>query len=242
MEFAPHFYWSSAGVTHRGRVRNINEDAVGLRPEIGLWVVADGLGGHEAGDIASAAVVQALDNVTYSANLETFVETAKAQLENVNSALVSSHGEGRMGTTVVVLLAHGGQCACLWVGDSRAYRLRNGVMHAMTRDHSYIEDLIEMGQISREEAEDHPRANEITRAIGVTETVVIETCLQDLEHGDRYLLCSDGLYREISEQELRYYMRQGSCKSLVDTLLKVALERGARDNVSIVAVDFIGRG
>ena len=241
MEFAPHFRWSSAGVTHPGRVRDINEDALGLRPEIGLWVVADGLGGHEAGDIASTTVVQALDKVTYSANLDAFVATAKASLETVNRELVSSHGEGRMGTTVVILLAHSGQCACLWVGDSRAYRLRNGAMHAMTRDHSYIEDLIEMGQISRENAEDHPRANEITRAVGVAQTVEIETCLYDLEHGDRYLLCSDGLYREVSEQELLHHMRQGSCKSLVDTLLKLALERGARDNVSIVAVDFMDR-
>jgi len=234
-----HFGWSSAGVTDTGRVRSVNEDALGLRPEIGLWVVADGMGGHEAGDIASAAVVQALSNVTFPPDLNRFIETVTARLEDVNRDLVSSQGAGRMGSTAVVLLAHGAQCACLWVGDSRAYRLRNNVMHAMTQDHSYVEELVQSGQLAPEDAQNHPRANVITRAIGAAETVEVDVGLYDLQDGDRYLLCSDGLYREVSEQELFYHMREDSCDVVVDTLLALALQRGARDNVSLALVDFV---
>jgi serine/threonine protein phosphatase PrpC len=221
-------------------VRSINEDAVSLRPEIGLWAVADGMGGHEAGEIASALVIQALSAVGFPSSLEGFIETIKVQLENVNTELVLQQGAGKTGTTVVVFLAHGDRCACLWVGDSRLYRLRNDMMHAMTRDHSYVQELVQAGQLSVEDAETHSKANVITRAIGAHETIEIEIGRFDLKEGDRYLLCSDGLYREITEQELFHHMSKDNCNLLVDTLLRLTLDRGARDNVSIVAVDFVG--
>jgi serine/threonine protein phosphatase PrpC len=232
------FDWSSAGATDAGRVRLVNEDAVGLHPEVGLWVVADGMGGHNGGDTASAAVVEALGELTFPSSLETFIDSVRSRLESVNRFLVSSAGDKLMGSTAVVLLAHADKCACLWVGDSRAYRLRNDVMHAMTRDHSYVEELVQKGQITPGEAERHPQSNIITRAIGASETVDIEICRYDLENGDRYLLCSDGLYREVSEQELLLHMQHGSCETVVQTLLELALQRGARDNVAVVAVDF----
>ena len=211
-----------------------------MRPEIGLWVVADGMGGHAAGDVASAAVVRALNEVTFPASLESFVEVVKTRLEDVNQDLITSSGVGSTGSTVVALLAHGDRCACLWAGDSRAYRLRNNVMHAMTLDHSYVEELVQMGELAPEDAENHPEANVITRAIGAAETVEIEVSVYQLQHGDRYLLCSDGLYREVSEGELFCQLGHGDCDVLVKTLLDLALQRGARDNVSAVVVDFIG--
>jgi len=234
------FGWLSAGISDVGRVRSINEDAVSLRPEIGLWAVADGMGGHEAGEIASALVIQALGTVTIPSTLEGFVEAIKVQLENVNTELVLQQGAGKTGTTVVVFLAHGDRCACLWVGDSRLYRLRSDMMHAMTRDHSYVQELVQAGQLSVEDAATHPKANVITRAIGAHESIEIEVGRYDLKEGDRYLLCSDGLYREITEQEIFHHMSKDNCNLLVDTLLELTLDRGARDNVSIVAVDFVG--
>lgn len=240
MELELPFGWLSAGISDVGRVRSINEDAVSLRPEIGLWAVADGMGGHEAGEIASALVIQALGTVTIPSTLEGFVEAIKVQLENVNTELVLQQGAGKTGTTVVVFLAHGDRCACLWVGDSRLYRLRSDMMHAMTRDHSYVQELVQAGQLSVEDAATHPKANVITRAIGAHESIEIEVGRYDLKEGDRYLLCSDGLYREITEQEIFHHMSKDNCNLLVDTLLELTLDRGARDNVSIVAVDFVG--
>lgn len=238
MQLPQQFGWSSAGVSDVGKVRSVNEDAVGMRPEIGLWVVADGMGGHAAGDVASAAVVQALADVTFSRSLLSFINRVKSSLEQVNRDLIASSGPGHMGTTVVLLLAYGDQCACLWVGDSRVYRVRNDVMHAITRDHSYVEELVQLGQLAPEEAEHHPNANIITRAIGAAETVEFDVGIYDLQDQDRFLLCSDGLYREVSEQDIFRHMRRGECEQVVEVLLQLALDNGAKDNVSIVAVEF----
>ncbi len=236
------FQWDSAGVSDVGKVRKINEDAYADRPEAGLWVVADGMGGHDAGDLASQAIVGSLQPLSAYQRLSDFIDDVEDRLLQVNRQLIdeaaSREQATTIGSTVVVLLAVQRHCACLWAGDSRAYRLREGQMQAITRDHSQVEELIEQGQLLREDAETHPAANVITRAVGAAEELFIDVELEELHDGDRYLLCSDGLFKEVSEQEIAQYMQQGSCRELCEQLVQLALERGSRDNVTVVAVDF----
>lgn len=239
-ELPIHFGWRSYGATDPGKVRIVNEDSLGLRPEIGLWLVADGMGGHQAGEVASAAVVESVVDLTFPSSLDDFIAIVTERFKAVNEKLISAAGAGRTGTTVVALLAYGDQCACLWAGDSRAYRLRHGKLQAMTSDHSQVEELVQSGKIRREEAANYPGAGVITRAIGAEKGLRLDIAVYDLENGDRYLLCSDGLYKEVSEQEIFYSMLDGDCHHVVDGLLRLALERDARDNVSVVVVDFDG--
>ena len=236
------FQWVSAGISDVGKVRQINEDAYADRPEAGLWVVADGMGGHDAGDLASQAIVDSLKTLPACQRLSDFIDDVEDRLLKVNQQLIDEAANREqpttIGSTVVALLAVQHHCACLWAGDSRAYRMRDGQMQAVSRDHSQVEELIEQGQLLREDAEAHPAANVITRAVGAAEELFIDVELKELRDGDRYLLCSDGLFKEVSEQEIAEYMQQGSCRDVCEQLVQLALERGSRDNVTVVAVDF----
>ncbi|MEE9491887.1 MAG: protein phosphatase 2C domain-containing protein [Gammaproteobacteria bacterium] len=234
--------WESAALTHVGKVRSINEDSLADFPETGLWAVADGMGGHDAGDFASQAIVKSLGNVRNQEQLSDYVEAVEEQLLTVNHALIEE-AAGRkntqmIGSTVVALLALKHHCACLWVGDSRAYRLRDGSMRSVTRDHSQVEEMIQEGVLLREDAESHPAANVITRAVGAEKALYIDVELEEIFDGDRYLLCSDGLYKEISEQEIAEQLMQGNCQEVCDRLLDIALQRGVNDNVTIIVIEF----
>ena len=141
-----------------------------------------------------------------------------------------------MGCTVVVMLARGELGICLWAGDSRLYRLRDGVMTQVSRDHSPLEELIEQGVLTEEEAETHPDSSVITRAVGGQAQLFMDIALIDIKAGDTFLLCSDGLYREIKVAEIRDFLvdADDDVQSSVDKMMACALERGARDNVSII--------
>ena len=209
------FQWSSAMQTDVGKVRKINEDAGAAFPEKGLWVVADGMGGHDAGDFASRSIVDSLALLDNPGSLSEFVDTVDDCLKEVNRRLIdeaASRGAGTtIGSTVVVLLAHQQHCACIWAGDSRIYRLRDGSLQAVSRDHSQVMELVEQGLLLMEDAESHPAANVVTRAVGAAEDLYFDVEVQELRDGDRYLLCSDGLTKEVSEAEIRQYMQSGSC-------------------------------
>lgn len=234
---------TACGVTDVGRVRQVNEDAFADCSAIGLWAVADGMGGHDAGDLASRTVTDRLKSLSGERELNRFIDTVQANLSDVNRDLFDEAqrrgGTSSIGCTVVLLLVVKDRGALLWAGDSRAYRLRGGTFQAVTRDHSQVEDMVDQGLIKREEAENHPMANAITNAVGPVEKLNLELKLEQIKDGDRYLLCSDGLYREVADSEIAEVLQSSeNCAAASQTLLQMALDRGAKDNVTVMIIDF----
>jgi serine/threonine protein phosphatase PrpC len=227
----------SVGRTHVGCVRSLNEDAVLNRADIGLWAVADGMGGHEGGEVASAAVVDALSGVSNFTTAYAFRDAAAQALIEANAKLVELSAErGTMGSTVVTLLAHEGHYACLWAGDSRAYLYRAGALKRLTRDHSVVQEMIDAGAITEERARVHPRSNVITRAVGAREQLEVESVFGPIQAGDRFLLCSDGLTGVVTDREIAEHMIRAPLEAAAERLIDQALARGAPDNVSLVLV------
>jgi len=224
-------------VSHRGTVRSRNEDAFVERADIGLWAVADGAGGHGAGDVASAAVARALIDLPTGLTGAEILAQVRLRLGAVNTDLQRLASESATGetpvTTVVVLMARGGHFACLWAGDSRAYLLREGELQQITRDHSLVQELVASGLVSPEDAESHPQANVITRAVGSPEPLELDKVSGRLQAGDVLLMCSDGLFKALPEAELAGALLDG-CSA--QQLLDQALQAGARDNVTVVVV------
>jgi protein phosphatase len=232
-------HWSSASRTDVGMVRKLNEDSVLDRPELGLWLVADGMGGHAAGDFASGAIVSALAGVPPPFSLGALVGEVRERLERVNRQLSDEARHRReqlIGSTVVALLVYGGHGVVLWAGDSRAYLQRHGELIRLTRDHSQVQELVRRGLLSPEQTEGHPAANVITRAVGVADTLELDSEMFALAEDDTYLLCSDGLYRELDEGTISACLELEDCQQSCDRLIESALARRARDNVSVVVV------
>jgi protein phosphatase len=229
------FHWTSAAQTDVGRVRSRNEDACLAQPQRGLWVVADGMGGHAFGDVASRTVVEALDRLPPPASLPRFIDAARAALVQVNGTL---RAEARarhvpvMGSTVVVLLAVGTEAACLWAGDSRIYLYRHGRLQQLTRDHSQAAALQARGVDAAASAA--AGGNMITRAVGASDSLDVEVTTLPIRDGDIFLLCSDGLSNPVSEQDIRETLACGDCAQAAQTLVRMALENGGRDNVTVV--------
>lgn len=231
--------WSSASRTHVGMVRKLNEDSCLELADQGIWAVADGMGGHAAGDLASRSVVEALSLLAESSSLGSLVEGVNRQMQAVNASLAKEARRRRVqviGSTAVILLAYGDHAVVVWAGDSRAYRYRQGELTQLTRDHSQVEELVAQGRITREQAEHYPGSNVITRAVGVMDHLELDSEMSQVQEGDIFLLCSDGLYNEIRDNEIREALAVGDCKYSCDLLLERALSRGARDNVTVVVV------
>ncbi len=221
--------------THVGCRRRMNEDAVLSRPELGVWAVADGMGGHEAGEVASALVVEGLAGLDPGLALPQRAAAAGRALEGVNDALQALAGGRRtIGSTVVAVLADERAFVCIWAGDSRVYRVRGGGLQQLTRDHSLVQELVDLGEIDAAEAEGHPNANVITRAVGVDATLKLDLVEGDVRPGDVFLLASDGLTRLMSDDELRIGLQADGLEATADLFLDTCLERGAPDNVSLV--------
>lgn len=232
--------WHSACVTDAGKVRTINQDACLDLPEIGLWVVADGMGGHEAGEVASQMIVEQCQKINEPHDLNNFITDVQHRLLEVNRSLRVMAGQkfnnATVGSTVVALLTYNKQCAYLWVGDSRIYRLRNNKLEQMTKDHSMVEQYIGEG-MDPEEANHSNMANALTRAIGGEDELSIDVKVDEIQNGDIFLLCSDGLYREVSEAEMTQLMSSGDDSNIMTKkLLECALNNGARDNVTVSVV------
>lgn len=234
------FGWRSVALTNVGRVRKLNEDSVLDRGDAGLWVVADGMGGHSAGDLASQLIVNSLERAASHDSLAGWVDTVEETIVGVNARLfdvANSHNQ-TSGSTVVLLLARGRFGVTMWAGDSRLYRLRDGALSRVTTDHTQIEMYIERGLLDRSEAEGHPSNNMVTRAVGVTDNLFLEMDLFELADGDRYLLCSDGLDKHVKDEEIETFLRADDTSTVAQKLIDVTLERGAMDNVSVCVVDF----
>ena len=243
MNQKPVFKWSSAGRSHVGMVRAINEDACLVMPELGLWAVADGMGGHEAGDIASQMLIEGLQQIPPPCDWQDFLDSVRQQMQEVNQRLrlesAQRYQNRTIGSTVVALLIYETQCACLWVGDSRIYRLRDGQLQQLTRDHSHVQELVDQGLIASEDAHRHPLANVITRAVGSAEEMLIDEVIHPLHPGDMFLLCSDGLNKTVSDEEISRLLIHSDhdCHEAVKAFIHLALMRDASDNVTTVVVN-----
>lgn len=235
--------WTSASATDVGAKRKINEDALLARPELGLWVVADGMGGHAAGDVASNAVIHPLQQIERDTDLPDFVDAVEAAFMTVNQQLRDyardELGGRTVGSTVVSLILSQRVGVCLWAGDSRLYRLRNGQLTRLSRDHSAVQEMVEAGAITQAEADRHPKSNVITRAVGGAETLCVDASVFSPEAGDAYLLCSDGLYNEVAEDSIRRKLSLPA-EEAISKLVDEALDNGGRDNISLVIVQVAG--
>jgi serine/threonine protein phosphatase PrpC len=231
--------WSSALRTDVGKVRKLNEDSGLGRPDARLWVVADGMGGHSAGDLASQMVVNSLSKVKASDNLSEHVDFVEHSILGANDRLheLSSALNQTSGSTVVALLGGDHHCVFMWAGDSRLYRLRDRQLSQLTTDHTQAELYIERGLISRESAADHPSGNMVTRAVGATATLYLDIDIVEVLAGDRFLLSSDGLDKHVSDREIESAMQDADPQTIVDTLVELTLSRGAIDNVTVCAVN-----
>lgn len=229
--------------THVGLRRKVNEDSMLVRADRGLWAVADGMGGHDAGDVASAMVTDALLRLPIVYGLDPLVEGAIAALNRVNHELIvlagSDNPRRTIGSTVVGLAIADGQYRCFWAGDSRAYHVRGSQIAMLTRDHSLVQDLVDAGMLDADEARDHPNASVITRAVGVIEDLKVEIASGDAIPGDLFLLASDGLTRLVDDGELAAELISRPPADAVETLIETVLDRGAPDNVTIVVVKLI---
>jgi protein phosphatase len=231
--------WSSAARSHVGRVRKLNEDACLELSDLGLWVIADGMGGHSAGDVASQMVVDTLRNVGAPVSLGSFLDEVRNALQDVNQALVEEANRRQaqiIGSTIAALLAYEGHCVSLWAGDSRIYLYRDAKLRQLTHDHSQVEELIARGLLDREDAKNHPMSNAITRAVGVSENLELDSEMLEVQQGDTFLLCSDGLYNEVSVKDIEKMLASEDCNEAAEQLLEAALQHGARDNVTVIVV------
>lgn len=229
-----------ASRTNVGLKRKINEDSILAATERGLWVVADGMGGHEAGEIASTMVTDALRRLPDVRDLDELAGAAVEALRQVNGELIAlARPLGRdqtIGTTVVGLAISDSAYRCFWMGDSRAYLLRDGEISRISHDHSLVQNLIDAGMLKPEEAESHANANLITRAVGVSETVEVDIAGGEAMAGDLFVLASDGLTRVVADDELATEIQRGLLDEVADRLIDMVLERGAPDNVSLIIV------
>jgi len=234
----------SWAVTHPGARRKHNEDAYVDRPDLGIWAVADGAGGHAAGEVASGMIADALQAIPPELSASELLAQVRLAILHTHTALREEAARRGpdvvVASTVVVMLARGDHFACLWAGDSRAYLLRDGALRQITRDHSLVQELLEAGAIGPDDVMNHPRGNVITRAVGADlEEFLLDKVSDRLVPGDRFLLCSDGLCKTLPETEL------ASLLAAIDgtppqTLVDAALAANVSDNVTAVTVEFTG--
>jgi protein phosphatase len=231
--------WSSAARTDVGLVRSRNEDALLDLPARRMWAVADGMGGHAFGDLASKMVVDALGALAPPQDLAQAVSHVRAQLLATNESLLAEAMARQVpviGSTVVVLLADGHRGACVWAGDSRIYLSRGGSLHQLTRDHNQFEELQARNGLSAADAAAYPGSNMITRALGAAETLELDEVELQVSDGDVFLLCSDGLSNAVTEEHIRAALAGGQCQQAADALVALALANGGRDNITVVVV------
>ena len=226
--------------THAGAVRKHNEDALLSRPDIGLWAVADGAGGHASGEVASGMLADTLGRVPPGLGPQEMLADLRTRVADVHVALkreaARRGGPIIIASTIVIVTVRGGHFACLWAGDSRAYLMRGGVLQQVTRDHSLVQEMVDAGMISAAEAETHPQANVITRAVGgADDELALDKVSGELAPGDRLLLCSDGLCKTLDQATLAATL--ASDAAVAEALIAAALQGGSRDNVTAVVIE-----
>lgn len=236
--------FESYGVSHKGCVRDHNEDSYLVEPQIGLWVVADGMGGHEAGEVASASIVEHLATIGIASSAPDLRARFEDRLSRAHAEIrrISRSRGVTIGSTVAALLAMDGRFACLWSGDSRVYLVRDGAISQISRDHTEVQELLDSGAISAAEAENWPRRNVITRAIGVNDEIAIDFQQGETLAGDIFILSTDGLTAHVSDAEIAAAALSAAPQAACEKLLAMVLERGGTDNVTIVLVKIRDKG
>ena len=227
-----------SSVTHAGKVRVRNEDSCLVRTDTGLWAVADGMGGHEAGDLASRILVESLNAIEQPEAALDLLEQCETQIFRANQQIVDlsrARDGATIGTTAAVLLVRDKHYACVWVGDSRVYLINGGAIKQLSRDHTEVEELVAAGTLSREDAKNWPN-NVITRAVGVAEDLELEIVSGSADPGDIFVICSDGLTKHLRDDEILQYAAGRNARAACEAMLELALERGGFDNVTAVVV------
>ena len=233
--------WRSAARTDIGKVRVRNEDAFLDLPEQGLWAVADGMGGHHNGALASRLIVEQLAELPEGSLAERLASLRRC-LHDLNRRLgqemtvIADRPDPVTGSTVVALLMEADRAACVWAGDSRCYLWRRGRLYQLSRDHSLLQQLIDEQNLSPQEAARHPAAHALTRAIGASEQLVLDILEFDVYPGDTLLLCSDGLYQSLSPDALGTALNSPSTTLALQRLFDQVMDGPARDNLSAVVV------
>jgi serine/threonine-protein phosphatase Stp1 len=233
----------SCAATHVGTVRSRNEDNFVNRPDLGIWAVADGAGGHDAGDVAAQIVTDALNAMPPGLVASELLAEVRLRLaaahDSIRAEAARRGAHAILATTIVVLLAHHDHFACLWAGDSRAYLLRDGRLSLLSHDHSLVQELVDAGALHPEAALHHPRANVITRAVGAdSRQLELDKISDRLRPGDRFLLCSDGVSKILPEDDI-VRLLGGETASPAESLVAAALDRRADDNVTGLTVEIL---
>jgi protein phosphatase len=223
--------------SHVGRVRQHNEDYHIANPQDGLWLIADGMGGHQAGEVASKIVAETIASAIKQGVSVT--EAVAHSHQAIADALAQGKGARGMGSTVVALQMDNNNYKIAWVGDSRAYLSRHGTLHRLTHDHTFVQSLLDAGIIGAWEAERHPGKNQLTQALGPTETAKLDIAIANgrLHPDEEILLCSDGLTAELSEQQIAAILNEKhNAQRRVDLLIQAALDAGGRDNITVLLI------
>ena len=224
--------------THTGLRRDHNEDTYHADADLGLWLVADGMGGHDYGEVASALAREyVVKEIAGGKALSVAIVTADQEIMRHSA---ERRSERPMGTTVVALTVKGADFEVAWVGDSRVY-MYNGELKQLSRDHSYVQELVDTGVLTPEQAKTSPHRNVVTQALGVTapEQLRVETVRGTLKAGMQFLLCSDGLTEEVDDPEIGEILsRNLSAQESVDHLILAALDGGGSDNVTVLLLKF----
>jgi serine/threonine protein phosphatase PrpC len=230
--------FDAGSATHPGKVRSRNEDSHLVRTDVGLWAVADGMGGHEAGDVASQLIVSTLDTISTEETAIRLLEETESRLYLANQRIIEisrQRGGAVIGSTVAILLIAEDHYACVWAGDSRLYLVRHDTIRQVSRDHTEIEEMLASGTVTAEEAKSWPN-NVITRAVGVQENPELEIVTGAFEGCDIFVLCSDGLTKHVSDDEILQCVSTSDASASCETLVQLALERGGLDNVTVIVV------
>lgn len=232
----------SAALSDRGRMRPQNEDSFLESPERSLFAVADGMGGHAAGEVASHLAIEVLERTVAETSTElTRAERLWRAVAGANDAIIARADEDTglagMGTTLTVVLADGPSATVAHVGDSRLYRLRSGRLECLTSDHTVVQRYVDVGQISEVQARTHPMRHILTRALGMDEDLEVDVFEETLEEGDLLLLCSDGLTGMVDDDDLEAVLSQSApLEDLARQLVEGANARGGEDNITVVLV------
>jgi protein phosphatase len=237
MDFSRRFKWKSAARSEVGNVRQDNEDAYLNSLEYELWAVADGMGGLARGDYASGVSVEALVHFSRSQSIALSVRDLEMRLRRAHDLCRGSFPGERVGSTVATMFGYAQYVFFLWAGDSRIYRLRDGELSQVSEDHTVAQQKLARGELSAMQARLHPSAHVLTRAIGVHQTLHLDLDFAPIEPGDRYLICSDGLYNDLQLHELERLIGEGDAQTAIDALFKHALAGPGRDNMTAIVVD-----
>ena len=233
------FEWRSCGLTTVGTVRKHNEDAYLASPEKHLWIVADGMGGHMHGDVASRAVIDAYNEFTPARTLSSTINDLEAKALQVNSALredLASNPGHIMGSTIAMMYSKADLAFFLWAGDSRIYAYRNHHLEQVSHDHSFVQESVDKEIMTVEEASSHPSSNIITRAIGVHNHLYLDMDYAKVTPGDKFLICSDGLFKDVVLKEIAAQLDKIPFKA-AEGLIDMSLSKGANDNVTVIVIE-----